>query len=249
VSASDAARARAHSFHVERQPDDLTCGATCLHAVYAYHDDDIPLSKVLAEVPQLEHGGTYAPLLGVHALERGYAARIYTCDLDLFDPSWSDEPTALAALLRVQARHKPWKALRAATDAYLRFLELGGTVRLQPLDGDLLRRYLKGGIPVLTGLSATYLYWCARERADGPTTTVYDDVRGEPTGHFVVVYDYDPEEREMWVADPLHDNPLTGEMTYGVKTQQLVSAILLGASTYDASLLVLEPPSTPAPDR
>jgi hypothetical protein len=38
-------------------------------------------------------------------------------------------------------------------------------------------------------------------------------------------------------------------MTYAVKTQQLLSAILLGASTYDASLLVLEPPSTPEPDR
>jgi hypothetical protein len=241
VSAPDAARARAHSFRVERQPDDLTCGATCLHAVYAHHHDDIPLSTVLAEVPQLEHGGTYAPLLGVHALQRGYSARIYTCDLDLFDPSWFESPTDLAALLRVQARHKPWKALRAATEAYLRFLELGGTVRLQPLDGDLLRRYLKRGVPVLTGLNATYLYWCARERAGGPTTTVYDDVRGEPTGHFVVVYGYDIEEREMWVADPLHDNPLTGEMTYAVKTQQLLSAILLGASTYDASLLVLEP--------
>lgn len=231
----------AHDFHVERQPDDLTCGPTCLHAVYAYFDDEVPLAEVLAEVPQLEHGGTYAPLLGVHALARGYSATIYTCDLDLFDPTWFARECDLPTRLRAQARHKPWKALQAATQAYLRFIELGGVVRLHPLDAELLRRHLKRGLPVLTGLSATYLYWCARERSNGPSTTVYDDTLGEPTGHFVVVFDYDPDAREMWIADPLHDNPLTGEMTYAVGAQRLLSAILLGASTYDASLLVLQP--------
>lgn len=230
-------------FHVERQPDDLTCGATCLHAVYAYFEDDIPLATVLSEVPQLEHGGTYAPLLGVHALERGYEATIFTCDLDLFDPTWFGDGGDLAARLRAQAKHKPRTALRAATSAYLRFLEHGGEIRLQPLDTELLRRHLKRGIPVLTGLSATYLYWCARERPEGPGTTVYDDIRGEPTGHFVIVFDYDVDGRKMWVADPMHDNPLTGEMTYAVSAQQLLSAILLGVSTYDASILVLQPPS------
>ena len=25
------------------QPDDSTCGPTCLHAVYRYHGDDVPL--------------------------------------------------------------------------------------------------------------------------------------------------------------------------------------------------------------
>ncbi len=66
-------------------------------------------------------------------------------------------------------------------------------------------------------------------------------MRGEPTGHFVVVFGYDADAREMWLADPLHDNPLTGESAYAVKADQLISAILLGASTYDASALVLEP--------
>jgi hypothetical protein len=228
-------------FHVERQPDDMTCGPTCLHAVYAHFGDVVPLPELTAGVPQLEHGGTYAPLLGVHALRRGYAATIHTCDLDLFDPTWFDSEVDLKACLLAQAKAKPRKKLRVATQAYIDFLDHGGRVRLQPLTGDLLRRYLRRGIPVLTGLSATYLYWCARERTTGPSHSVYDDIRGEPAGHFVVIYRYDPDKQEMWLADPIHDNPRTGTMTYAVPTAQVISAILLGATTYDASILVVEP--------
>jgi hypothetical protein len=237
----------APDFHVERQPDDRACGPTCLHAVYNYFGDAVPLSSVLDEVSRLEHGGTYAPLLGVHALQRGYSATIHTCDLELFDPTWFEDGVDLAARLREQLTHKRRTGLRAATDAYLRFIELGGRVRLQPLDVEVLRRHLRRGLPVLTGVSATFLYWCSRERPEGSTQMVYDDVRGEPTGHFVVVFGYDPDTREMWLADPLHDNPLTGERTYAVDAGRLLSAILLGAPTYDASLLVVEPPEERRP--
>ena len=58
------------------QPDDSTCGPTCLHAVYRYFGDYVPLPVMVAEVPQLETGGTLASLLGLHALRRGYRARL-----------------------------------------------------------------------------------------------------------------------------------------------------------------------------
>jgi len=41
----------------------------------------------------------------------------------------------------------------------------------------LLRRFLNRGTPVITGLSATYLYRAPREVAE---TNVDDDIRGEP---------------------------------------------------------------------
>ena len=40
------------------QPDDRTCGPTCLHALYRYYFDEMPLEQVVQEVPQLEGGGT-----------------------------------------------------------------------------------------------------------------------------------------------------------------------------------------------
>ena len=49
------------------QPDDNSCGPTCLHALYRYYGDELPLDQVLAEVPMLESGGTLDVLLANHA--------------------------------------------------------------------------------------------------------------------------------------------------------------------------------------
>jgi hypothetical protein len=48
------------------------------------------------------------------------------------------------------------------------------------------------------------------------------------------------------VADPLQDNPRYGSHYYTVGMQRLLGAILLGVLTYDANLLVLEPPDRAA---
>ncbi|MDH5672231.1 MAG: C39 family peptidase [Myxococcales bacterium] len=223
------------------QPDNTTCGPTCLHAVYRYWEHELPLPQVIDEVDSLPEGGTLAVNLACHALRRGFRAELFTYNLQLFDPTWFDADVDLAERLRSQAARKQDPKLALATDNYLQFLELGGQVRFVHLNGALLRRYLKQGIPLLTGLSATYLYDCARERDDD-----YDDVAGYPTGHFVVLSGYDRKRKEVMVADPLHDNPRFGGQYYSVTTGRLIAAILLGIVTYDANLLVLTPPETPA---
>lgn len=232
------------------QPDDTTCGPTCLHAVYRYWGEDLELDRVIREVTPLESEGTLAVLLACHALRRGYRATIYTYNLHVFDPSWfREEGVDLAERLRAQARVKTDRKLRFATRAYLEFLSLGGEIRFRELTLDLIRSYLKRGRPILTGLSATYLYGCPRER-DVPGEEgrmVYDDVRGHPTGHFVVLSEYDPETREVVVADPLGDNPRFGGQYYRVGIQRALGAILLGVLTYDANFLVIEPGSGAAP--
>lgn len=218
------------------QPDDTTCGPTSLHAVYRYWGIDIPLERVIAEVAPLPQGGTLAVSLACHALRRGFDATIYTYNLQIFDPTWFADGVDVAQRLCRQVRQKPVTRLRHATDTYLEFLDLGGTIRFEDLTGALLRRYLRREIPILTGLSATYLYRCARERDDD-----YDDIAGQPAGHFVVLCGYDPAEREVTVADPLRDNPAFGSHYYRVGMERLVAAILLGIVTYDANLLVLTP--------
>jgi hypothetical protein len=142
-----------------------------------------------------------------------------------------------------QRQHKNSEKLALATDSYLEFLRLGGSMRYENLDAKLLRRFLRRGVPVLTGLSATYLYDCAREFND-----VYDDIRGAPSGHFVVLSGYDPATREVSVADPLHDNPRFGSQYYRVAMGRLTASILLGILTYDANLLVITPKKMPRRD-
>jgi hypothetical protein len=218
------------------QPDDTTCGPTCLHAVYRYWGDEMPLKRVIAEVEPLPEGGTLAVSLACHALRRGYRAEIYTYNLQLFDPSWFVEGIDLAERLRAQRKHKRSRKLRITTDAYLEYLRLGGLVRFEELRPALIRRFLNRDTPILTGLSATYLYQCAREHDDE-----YDDVRGEPVGHFVVLSGYDRKKRQITVSDPSHDNPRFRSHRYRVRMDRLIAAIALGVVTYDANLLVLAP--------
>jgi hypothetical protein len=221
------------------QPDEITCGPTCLQAIYSYYNDPISLEQTIAEVPMLEGGGTLAVLLANHALRRGYRATIYTYKLQLFDPTWVDLPApALTNKLRLQAACKKDPKLLTATDAYLQFLELGGQLRAKDLNGSLLRGFLNQGVPIITGLSATYLYRSAREYG---SNCDYDDVRGEPSGHFVVLYGYDREARTVHIADPLKSNPMTGTQNYTASIDRVINAILLGVLTYDANLLIIQP--------
>ena len=103
-------------FEIQPQPDDAACGPTCLQAVYRFFGDDVPLSELAAAIPRLDTGGTLAVSLAGHALRRGYAARIYTYNLSLFDPSWFTNPGVdLAERLRRQAAAKADAKLRTAT--------------------------------------------------------------------------------------------------------------------------------------
>ncbi len=222
------------------QPDLFTCGPTCLHAVYQYYGDDISLEAVVNEAPQLEDGGTLAVLLACHALRRGYEATIYTYNLNVFDPSWFESGAPpLADRLRAQMAAKDLPKLHAATRAYLDFLSLGGVLQMQDLTSELIREHLKKSMPILTGLSATYLY---RDKREFGVNSVPDDIRGVPAGHFVVLCGYDRVKRTVLVADPLLSNPLAPENNfYAVEIDRLKCAILLGIVTYDANLLVIRP--------
>jgi len=231
-------------FEIDRQPDLFTCGPTCLQAVYRFFGRELPLSQVIAETPRQESGGTLAVSLACHALELGFQAVIYTWNLLVFDPTWFSEPgSRISEHLHEQKAFKREVRIRPATEAYLRFLELGGELRMQDLNSALIRKYLKKQIPILTGLSATYLYREPREFGDESQP---DPIRGTPQGHFVVLCGYEPERRKVLVADPLHPNPLAdGTQQYLVGLDRVICSIMLGIVTYDANLLILMPPDSP----
>jgi hypothetical protein len=227
-------------FSICNQPDDSSCGPTCLHAVYRYYDDPIPLKDTIAEVPQLDGGGTLAVYLACHALQRGYRTTIIPYNLKVFDPTWSNASAVeIEDKLRQQLALRPDSELKVAIEAYLTYLRLGGRLKFEVLTPSLIRRYLKRSVPIVTGLSSTYLYQTAREYEVGGHL-IHDDVRGESTGHFVVLSGYDRQDRSVLVADPLDPNPLTADRYYHVDIYRLICAIMLGVLTYDGNLLIIE---------
>lgn len=223
---------------IQPQPDDSSCGPTCLHAVYRYFGDSVDLHQVIKEVDTLEGGGTLAVLLACHALKRGYNAKIYTYNLHVFDPSWFKEKVDIKDRLQKQMKAKKIPKLRQASKAYLEFLERGGTLGFQDLTSALIIKYLSKHIPILTGLSATYLY--RSEREVGATNT-HDDIKGEPAGHFVVLSGFRRQHRDVLVADPYQANPMSQTHYYLIDVERIICAILLGILTYDANFLIITP--------
>lgn len=219
------------------QPDDVTCGPTCLSQVYRYYGLDRPLSEVIRETPRNPDGGTQAVYLAIGALKLGFAATIYSYNLRIFDPTWRKlDASSLIEKLRGREQYARSGRRRRSLSAYQEFLRLGGRVRFDELDTHLLVGILKKGRPILTGLSATYLYQTPREHSDE-----YDDIRGEPAGHFVAICGYYPRSDRFVVRDPSSHIPFSSTGRYSVPAQRLIASILLGDVTYDAVLLVLEP--------
>jgi hypothetical protein len=212
--------------------------------VYRYWGETEPLSQVIDRNYRMEHGGTYAVYLACDALRKGYSATIYTYNLLVFDPTWFDSKNVdIAERLQRQLEVKmERRRFQQVTPGYLDFLKLGGRLRFIDLSAKLLHRILRRRMPIITGLSSTYLYHAAREY--GPTD-LKDDIRGTPSGHFVVIAGYNAQLRRVLIVDPYQPHPYGSTHEYWISIDRAVGAVLLGIVTHDANLLIVHPPPGP----
>src|SRR3569832_314192 len=200
-------------------------------------------SEQAALAGRLELGGTFAVFLGCDALRKGYRATIYTYNLGVFDPTWfAGAGVDIADRLSRQREFKTEYRLQQATMGYLEFLQLGGKLRFLDLSRGLIHGMLRRKLPIITGLSSTYLYRTLCEY--GPDDTP-DDVRGVPAGHFVVIGGYDLERHKVLVMDPYQKNPYGQSHEYWIGIDRVIGAIHLGIVTHDANLLIIHPRHSP----
>ena len=217
------------------QPDDTTCGPTCLTQVFRYYGLSASLEEVIRSTPKNPDGGTLGVLLGPAAIRLVVRPRVFSYNQRVFDATWRALPPdeLISKLLQRRDAVKKEK-LRRATEAYADFVGMGGRVRFNELNTQLIRHHLERGHPVLTGLSATYLY--RRRRELGPDD---NDILGSAVGHFVVICGYYPRSDRFVVRDPSPHIPFSRSGRYSVPSDRLINSILLGDITYDAVLLVL----------
>ncbi|STX50311.1 Uncharacterised protein [Legionella busanensis] len=231
---------------IHNQPDDESCGPTSLHAIYRYYNLNIPLEQTVKTVERSISGGTLASMIGKHALQQGFKVTLYVNNLNVFDPTWFENngdgcPELLARKIKTQMKYKRTKRFLQASRSYLDYMALGGEIRFKTLNLQLLKKYFDQQIPILTGLSVTYLYRSAREIYTKNGQGLYDDIRGTPAGHFVVLCGYDESQKLIVVADPHRENPLSQDNYYKVSINRLINSIMLGVLTYDANLLIIQP--------
>jgi len=231
---------------IDTQPDDESCGPTCLHAVYRHYGFEVPRQEVIQTIDRSPSGGTFCISIGKHALQNGFDCTIYINSLVIFDPSWFTDGQADNKLLidklkaQMVAKNDPY--INNATVAIVEYLNLGGKICAYPLTAKFLKKeFFDKNRPVITGLSATNLYWSTREAFTPEGESVYDDIRGTPCGHFVILCGYDSRKRNIIVADPFSGNPMRKSSYYSVNINRLINAILLGVITFDGNLTVIEP--------
>lgn len=246
ASHPDAARSRELAVPRFAQPDDVTCGPTCLLSVLRYYGDETSFERLAELTPTNPDGGTLAVFLGQVALALGYRARLYSYNYRVVDPTWRElAPSEVRARLLRRAAASPKAKVQGACRAYAEFLAAGGELAFADLSPELLVDALERGHPVLCGLSATYLYEQPRER---PDDNVSDDVGGDPVGHFLVICGYDEGGARFSVRDPFSHVPETGDGRYAVEARRLLNAILLGIVSYDAVLLEVWPADEGSPE-
>ncbi|MCB1124424.1 MAG: C39 family peptidase [Verrucomicrobiae bacterium] len=225
------------AFQIISQPSATSCGPACLHSIYTWYGLESDLQDIIDKTPTVKGGGTLAVNLGLHALSRGFKTVLYSCNLRVLDPSWFPGKrkflvAKLAASREVRSGNKE-KAELASLEQYV---NQGGKLTMTALTRSLLRKHLRKGEPLLTGLSATFLYGHPREI---PETGENDDLRGESEGHFVILHGFDRANNTVTVHDPYPHSPFGEELHYPVHIDRLLNAILLGVLTHDANILVL----------
>jgi hypothetical protein len=102
-----------------------------------------------------------------------------------------------------------------------------------PHSKELLLEKLAIG-PFIVGLCSTYIYGEMRDKSGEK-----DDIRGERIGHFVLVDGYNLDTDEFTIKDPWHSIPFSKDGSYTLKSDRLITAMLLGEATYDATIVQL----------
>ncbi|ETO93918.1 C39 family peptidase [Legionella oakridgensis] len=140
-----------------------------------------------------------------------------------------------------QLNHASHQKMHLTTQAYLQFLDLGGRIHFSEMNFDLIRQQVDQNTPLISGLSATYLYQTMRDYTNKEDRVVYDEWLGAPSGHFVVIRGYEANPNTLHIADPYSPHPLSREHYYSISFSHWLHAFLLGIMTYDAELLVIKP--------
>ncbi len=174
----------------------MECGPTCLAEVMEFYTKEkFDIKDLVKESKSPYKNMDWFFLFGMSALKRGFKVKIITVSTEILDPSWiSLNPKKLVRKMKKRIKYLEG---RKRKDRYLiewnleplkkavKFIEAGGELIFSLITIDLLKYFVKKKMPIIVPVNENIFYGIKRTKDDE-----YDDIRGYPSGHIVVISGY-----------------------------------------------------------
>lgn len=201
--------------------------------IYSYFGIKVPLEKLLDDLKIDKYTGTFTAQLGLHAKNSGLQTLILCSNPYYVSPAWSklDNQTIYKKIggwlaFELQGKNKIRKnKFKKGTRFILAYIKNGGKIKIIDLTTRLIDGYLDQGYLMTGAIEESWLW----EKRKIPKTAEFDDIKGIPQGHFVVLYGHDAEN--YFVSDP-YPTGLEGKNgLYKVKKDKFLVSCLFWEAT------------------
>lgn len=202
------------------------CGPISVYTIHQFFGTTITTAEILKDLGVSTKTSTFPSQLAQHLRSFPYDVQLLTSCSYLVSPHWIGKSSLFIAeeLQQWLVHHKrsPW---RKGAQFLRDYLASGGMIKIINLTTHILDEYLEGGYLILACLEESWLW--GRRKIVGKA--FFDDVKGSPRGHFVVLFD--GNDHEYAISDPFPTGLPGRSGNYFVSKDTVMISILLWGAT------------------
>lgn len=203
-----------------------SCGPVSLYNIYEHFGIKTSLHQILNDLKIDDKKATYPAQLAVDIKKHGLSTILLTSSPRLVAPNWvnHENKEIIEKLSKWLKKHKNDK-WSGNVKHLLTYLKHNGDILITDLTTKLIDEYLDQGYLVMPCLEDSWIW--GQRKIKGKAE--FDDIAGEPRGHFVVVYG--KEDNEYLVSDPYPTGLQNREGIYRIDKDKLLVATLFWSAT------------------
>ncbi|MBD3280341.1 hypothetical protein GF389_02360 [Candidatus Dojkabacteria bacterium] len=202
------------------------CGPLCLVNIFENLGDKALVEDIMEDLGVTENEITYLPQLALYAHKNNLKIKYLQSNPREISPNWKglESDKYLETLKKFQEEMDKESIWKKNLKFLIEYIEAGGEIEVDDLSREKISQYLAEGYVVLAAVEQTWLW--GKRKVKGKIE--YDDLKGKPSGHFVVIYKEDGDD--FLVSDPYPTGLEGKEGLYRVsKDTMLVSILVWGA--------------------
>ncbi len=199
-----------------------SCGPVCLLNVYRYFGIKTELKDILKELRIDDKTTTYPAQLASHLLSNGLKTVFINTNPFVVSPSWKNirNKELVQKLTKWLKKNKKGRWEKSAK-YLLKYLKKGGEIKICDLSTKMIDEYMAEGYLLICCLEESWIW--GERKIKG--TNKFDDIKGEPRGHFIILYDKEGED--YLVSDPYPTGLKNRNGLYKLDKNKLLAATLV----------------------